>query len=100
MSFQDWNVVIFNKKETKPVVHARAPSDKIAKSTDVEAPTRIDAETRKKIISMRNQKNLTQAQLAQRLNVDKSIIASYESGTAIMNHNSKLFIQKIFKSLM
>lgn len=102
--FQDWEPVILNKKNktqenTKRVFSSRDPTKKIDEASDVGDIQRIDGDTRRKIIAMRNEKKMTQAQLAQKLNVDKSVINSYESGSAVLNHNSKLFIQRIFKVL-
>ena len=103
MSFQDWKPVILNKTPSLGSFSGshvgRDPTKKIEEATDVEKVQHIDSETRRKIIAMRNEKKMTQAQLAQKLNVDKSVINSYESGSAVLNHNSKLFIQKIFRAL-
>lgn len=100
--FQDWTPIVFSSKRTltstsnRPNNFENTRENKLANETDVPVLNFIESETKNKIISMRNAKGLTQAQLAQKLNVDKSVIASYESGKAIPNKN---FIQKIYRVL-
>ena len=105
--FQDWTPIVFSSKRTtsttsltssssRPKNFENTRENKLANETDVPVLNSIDSETKNKIISMRNAKGLTQAQLAQKLNVDKSVIVSYESGKAIPNKN---FIQKIYRVL-
>jgi ribosome-binding protein aMBF1 (putative translation factor) len=99
MQFQDWNPVVFYKvggTNGHSVKRENSPTRKLQNETDVPVLNYIDSETKNKIISMRNAKGYTQAQLAQKLNVDKSVIASYESGKVIPNKN---FIQRIYKVL-
>ncbi len=100
MQFQDWKTFVFTKYKVGGTdgrsVRENSPTRKLQNETDVPVLNYIDSETKNKIISMRNAKGYTQAQLAQKLNVDKSVIASYESGKVIPNKN---FIQRIYKVL-
>lgn len=47
--------------------------------------------------TLRIQNNLTQAQLAQKLGVTKSVISAYETGIRMPSYDIFIYISKIFK---
>lgn len=103
-SHQDWNQVVFRKKVTpyqtghqhqqqtvvvsKGVKGQRKDYDvkhmaKIANETERFTVKHVDREFARKIQQARQKLNLTQKDLAQKMNIPHSIVTKYENGTAI-----------------
>ena len=47
--------------------------------------------------TLRNERNLSQEQLAQKIGVNRSTIATYESGTRLPSLNSLIELSRVFK---
>lgn len=102
---QDWKPIILNPKGRKSktpkdplmggvvvkknVSNKRKPADNLSKISRAEEAERIPPMNKNlciKIQQARNAKNLTQSELAVKINEPKSIIALYESGGAIVDY--------------
>lgn len=94
---QDWNVVVFNPKETEkkrsmyrvPLTDEQIRLKKIAQSEEAEYIKTIPKDLSKRIQRARNDKEMTQRQLAARIFESVSVVADYENGKAIP-HSSVL----------
>lgn len=110
-SYQDWTpVVLSGKKPTSkgPVKYTieekRSDAEKVrlAKNFAIENESvnfqtpQIPLALSQEIIKARTAKSLTQKQLAQMINVQQSVITSYENGKAIPDHQ---ILQKIAQAL-
>lgn len=89
---QDWNDITLSKKNvsTKNKVHFTPNTNAIYlnnldNQTDAFKLKHVDKALSKKIIDYRKVNNLTQVQLAHKLNLKLDIISSYENGSAIPN---------------
>ena len=113
MSHQDWSpVTIGPKKDNEstniPVTLKGGQTNKQTKSTtnfskieekmanDTFELPKVSTQLKQQIQQLRQEKNLTQKQLAQKCNLTESVIKSYESGTAIPTQSD---IDKISKAL-
>jgi putative transcription factor len=115
---QDWKPIVLNaggKKKTTPrdpllggVVVKKESSNKqkspdnlskIAKTETAEPIQRVGVELSKKIQQARVSKGLTQEQLANKINEQKSVINSYESGKAIPDNRILIKLEKILGPL-
>jgi putative transcription factor len=99
MSFQDWTPVVFKKEVKKP--HIPQPTGnkafKLLNENEVEAPKLIEFETRILIQKARIAKNMSQKDLAQKINIKANDIANYEAGTVIPDKNILRKIGKILE---
>jgi putative transcription factor len=102
VTHQDWNTIYVNldkykkeKKNTKDNT-TKGPSNSLDK-TDIDTfkNKKIDEKLSVKIRNARNSKNMTQKDLAQKINVKPAIINEYESGKAIPNPKTLNNIKKI-----
>lgn len=92
-NWQDWKTITISKKPQQ------------VKHPIIEKPKEIDEETKIEKVSMtlskqiqqaRMKLNLTQKQLAQKINVKPDIVNSYENGKAMPDNN---ILQKLRKAL-
>jgi len=104
LDHQDWKTIVIqnpknntNKKKTsnKSVNHKIISIEKKADNDQLHHK-KIDQQLRLEIIKHRNALNLTQKQLATKINIPVSNINDIESGKAIYNHK---IIQKIKRTL-
>ncbi len=111
---QDWTPVILSGKKPAKIPGSAGPKydiqDKVAEEERAKAAKQRALETEseifkietvpisisQEIIKGRNAMKMTQKELAQKLNLQQSVIASYESGKAIPDHQ---ILQKIAKAL-
>ena len=107
MDHQDWTPVIFKKRAPKTAKDAKqrgyttqtvrkqvgntnnnrtVNSRKIEEATETFKITKISTSVRKAIQKGRQDKSLTQKELAQKINAKPTVINDYESGRAIPNN--------------
>ena len=99
---QDWNTIYLhldkNKKDKKDEKKSlkKGPSNNLDK-TDIDTfkNKKVDKNFSVKIKNARNSKNMTQKELAQKINVKPAIINEYESGKAIPNPKTLNNIKRI-----
>lgn len=96
MSEQDWTTVVLNKKNKTTNANYTPKSFKPAtinttkkiynddNTSDI-VPVYIDKKLSTQIKTLRNKKNLSQKDLANKLQIPIDIIISYEKGTGIRN---------------
>ena len=92
IAHQDWEPIYFKldkfKKDKKAEAASlkKGPSNNLDK-TDIDTFTnkKIDEKFSVKIRNARNSKNMTQKELAQRINVKPAVINEYESAKALPN---------------
>ena len=95
---QDWTPVVFNKKGgEKEKMSSQPPSSssssslsnvgvyKGASDDDVKKTKYVSKNTSQAIMSARSEKNMKQKELAQKCNMDVSIINEIERGTCVYN---------------
>lgn len=96
VSEQDWKPVVFNKSKSNGnrksssvllPVHRTASAARFQKldDPDAEPVKKIPLSISSKIRNARNEKGMTQKDLAQRAGVKQEVIQSYENGRAIPN---------------
>ena len=105
MSHQDWTPVVFNKKSTdagKPPSSSSSSSSlsnvgvyKAASEDDVKKTKYISKNTSQAIMSARSEKKMTQKELAQKCNMDVSIINEIERGACVYNATHVNKIQSV-----
>lgn len=99
--FQDWEEVVWKKptKKSKSAAGSPTVSKEIRnlEEDDIPVLNKISIEQRQQLIEARNAKNFTQKDLAKLINIDSSIINSYENGT-VANFN-KVFYKKLMRVL-
>ena len=97
MSHQDWEPVGWNKPKsgTKPPSSQRIKKH-VAESDDPPPPPSIDHQLKTILQKGRIAKGLSQKALAKQLNLQESLIGSYESGKGIPD---KQILRKIAKAL-
>jgi putative transcription factor len=105
MSHQDWTPVIFNKKSNdagKPPSSSSSSSSlsnvgvyKAASDDDVKKTKYVSKNTSQAIISARSEKKMTQKELAQKCNMDVSIINEIERGACVYNATHVNKIQSV-----
>jgi DNA-binding transcriptional regulator YiaG len=115
-SGQDWKPVVFHKKAAPPthqtvlrtgnyetvakgVKGQRKDYDarhmaKLDNATEGFAVKRVDREFSKKIQMARQQLNLTQKELAQKLNLPHTVVTKYENGTAVLDGSTNQKFQR------
>lgn len=107
MDHQDWTPVIFKKRAPKTAKDAKnrgyatqtvkkqagnpsnkrnVNSKKIEEETETFKIAKVSTSVRKAIQKGRNDKSLTQKELAQKINAKPTVINDYESGRAIPNN--------------
>lgn len=107
MSHQDWTTVVFNKKSDdgkdtgKPSSSSSSSSlsnvgvYKAASDDDVKKTKYVSKNTSQAIMSARAEKKMTQKELAQKCNMDVSIINEIERGTCVYNATHVNKIQSV-----
>jgi putative transcription factor len=108
MSHQDWTHVVFNKKSNdgkdtgKPTSSLSSSSSlsnvgvyKAASDDDVKKTKYVLKTTSQAIMSARAEKKMTQKELAQKCNMDVSIINEIERGTCVYNATHLNKIQSV-----
>lgn len=109
MSHQDWTTVVFNKKSNdkneKGTTVPSAPSVpsslsnvgiyKAASDDDMKKTKYVSKNTSQAIMSARSEKKMTQKELAQKCNMDVSIINEIERGTCVYNATHVNKIQSV-----
>ena len=107
MSHQDWTPVVFNKKSNdgkdtgKPSSSSSSSSlsnvgvYKAASDDDVKKTKYISKNTSQAIMSARSEKKMTQKELAQKCNMDVSIINEIERGACVYNAGHVNKIQSV-----
>jgi putative transcription factor len=108
MSHQDWTPVVFNKKSNdgkdtgKPTSSSSSSSSlsnvgvyKAASDDDVKKTKYVSKTTSQAIMSARTEKKMTQKELAQKCNMDVSIINEIERGTCVYNATHLNKIQSV-----
>ena len=94
LSGQDWETVVLSKpknyvsggnKSNKPPVKLTDEQIRLNKleNEEIVEQKKVPLELRKKIQQARSGKKMTQAQLAQKVNVKQNVINDYESGKAV-----------------
>ena len=93
---QDWNDVVIRskssiKKDKKPE-NPQGTKDRIAleSNDDIFTLNKITKEKSNNIVKLRNEKNLTQNDIAKALNISVSLINDYESGK-VTNYNERTY---------
>ena len=109
MSHQDWTPVVFNKKadnnkkgceKEKPTTTSSSSLSnvgvyKAASDDDVKKTKYVLKTTSQAIMSARAEKKMTQKELAQKCNMDVSIINEIERGTCVYNATHVNKIQSV-----
>jgi ribosome-binding protein aMBF1 (putative translation factor) len=108
MSHQDWTHVVFNKKSNSenekgnPTTTSSSSSSlsnvgvyKAASDDDVKKTKYVLKTTSQAIMSARAEKKMTQKELAQKCNMDVSIINEIERGTCVYNATHVNKIQSV-----
>ena len=99
MSHQDWTPVVFNKKGGEKEKEKFSPPSSSSSSSslsnvgvykgasddDVKKTKYVSKNTSQAIMSARSEKNMKQKELAQKCNMDVSIINEIERGTCVYN---------------
>lgn len=102
---QDWTPVVFNKKSNdEKDTEKEKPSSsslsnvgvyKAASDDDVKKTKYVSKNTSQAIMSARAEKKMTQKELAQKCNMDVSIINEIERGTCVYNATHLNKIQSV-----
>lgn len=108
MSHQDWTPVVFNKKsndkdkdknEKKTTLSLSSLSNvgvyKAASDDEMKKTKYVSKNTSQAIMSARSEKKMTQKELAQKCNMDVSIINEIERGTCVYNPTHVNKIQSV-----
>jgi putative transcription factor len=107
MSHQDWTPVVFNKNkksDKKSNDCGNAPSTsslsnvgiyKAANDDEMKKTKYVSKSTSQAIMSARSEKKMTQKELAQKCNMDVSIINEIERGTCVYNATHVNKIQSV-----
>jgi putative transcription factor len=106
MSHQDWTTVVFNKKSDdgkdagKPSSSSSSSLSnvgvyKAASDDDVKKTKYVSKSTSQAIMSARSEKKMTQKELAQKCNMDVSIINEIERGACVYNATHVNKIQSV-----
>ena len=104
MSHQDWTPVVFNKKSNagkdtgKPTSSSSLSNVgvyKAASDDDVKKTKYVSKNTSQAIMSARSEKKMTQKELAQKCNMDASIINEIERGSCVYNATHVNKIQSV-----
>lgn len=106
MSHQDWTPVVFGKKSKdtgKSTVSSSSTSSslsnvgvyKAANDDDMKKTKYVSKSTSQAIISARSEKKMTQKEVAQKCNMDVSIINEIERGVCVYNATHVNKIQSV-----
>ena len=116
MDCQDWTVITLNEKK-KATKNVTGTNDEVVKTTHVNRQNKSNINAKKieekfdndeytvpkvthnlqiQIQQARQEKNMTQKELAQKANISESIVKSYESGKAVPTQND---LNKMSKAL-
>lgn len=107
MSHQDWTPVVFNKKsnsekdknKSTPTASSSSLSNvgiyKAASDDDVKKTKYVSKNTSQAIMNARSEKKMTQKELAQKCNMDASIINEIERGVCVYNATHVNKIQSV-----
>ena len=106
MSHQDWTPVVFNKKskdekeKEKPTSSSSSSLSnvgvyKAASDDDIKKTKYVSKNTSQAIMGARSEKKMTQKELAQKCNMDVSIINEIERGVCVYNATHVNKIQSI-----
>lgn len=105
MSHQDWTTVVFNKKSNDKNEKGTTPASssslsnvgiyKAASDDDMKKTKYVSKNTSQAIMSARSEKKMTQKELAQKCNMDVSIINEIERGTCVYNATHVNKIQSV-----
>ena len=110
MSHQDWTPVVFNKKSNdkdkdkneKRTTSSSSSSSlsnvgvyKAANDDEMKKTKYVSKNTSQAIMSARSEKKMTQKELAQKCNMDVSIINEIERGTCVYNATHVNKIQSV-----
>jgi putative transcription factor len=109
MSHQDWTPVVFSKKSDKKSNNEKektTPSSsssslssvgvyKASSDDDVKKTKYVSKNTSQAIMSARSEKKMTQKELAQKCNMDVSIVNEIERGTCVYNATHVNKIQSV-----
>jgi putative transcription factor len=106
MSHQNWTPVVFNKKskdekeKEKPTSSSSSSLSnvgvyKAASDDDIKKTKYVSKNTSQAIMSARSEKKMTQKELAQKCNMDVSIINEIERGACVYNATHVNKIQSI-----
>lgn len=100
---QDWNNIVFHKKTSVKEKKDKKDHDVYIKSNEYKkieddnyVLSSLTLEMRNKIIQGRQAKNLTQKQLAIKINVQQNVVSDYESGKCVPD---KKILRKIENTL-
>lgn len=95
MSHQDWTPVILNKRKDEKQKLSKSSSSssslssvgfyKVTNDDDFKKTKYVSKNTSQVIMSARSEKKMTQRELAQKCNMDVSIINEIERGTCVYN---------------
>ena len=95
MSHQDWTPVVFNKKSNDKSKNEKQNTSssslsnvgiyKAASDDDVKKTKYVSKNTSQAIMNARSEKKMTQKELAQKCNMDVSIINEIERGACVYN---------------
>lgn len=102
MSHQDWTHVVFKKKSNDGKDTGKPTSSlsnvgvyKAASDDDVKKTKYVSKTTSQAVMSARTEKKMTQKELAQKCNMDVSIINEIERGTCVYNATNVNKIQSV-----
>jgi len=104
MSHQDWTPVVFGKKSKDEKEKSTTSSSsslsnvgvyKAASEDDVKKTKYVSKNTSQAIMSARSEKKMTQKELAQKCNMDVSIINEIERGACVYNATNVNKIQSV-----
>ena len=103
LDHQDWKSIIIRKSKPKSVSHTITkvsdPNHKLDKKIEEGnlEHAKITIELRKSIQQGRQSMNITQKQLANKINLPVSVVNDIESGRAIYNHTQINKIKRVLK---
>lgn len=101
---QDWTPVVFNKKSNDKDKNEKRTSSsslsnvgvyKAASDDEMKKTKYVSKNTSQAIMSARSEKKMTQKELAQKCNMDVSIINEIERGTCVYNATHVNKIQSV-----
>jgi len=86
MEHQDWNTVVLSKPKQKPVtVKNNTGIQNKLDGDDPPPPKTVSLNKRQEFMKLRNSKQMTQKQLAYKLNIPQTDVANFESGKSVIS---------------